>query len=193
MDEVARTPRICWEGSLKIFISVDIEGISGVVHGDMMMPSEREYERGRRLMVNDANAAIEGAISAGADYVLVTDGHGPMRNLKIEDLHSGAHLVSGTGDAKDYCQLEGADSEKFDAAIFVGYHAMAQTYQAIHPHTIAGIAVYELRINGRPHGETGLNAAVLASLGIPTVMLTGDETTCAKHGHSWDRKFKPSP
>ena len=67
-----------------------------------------------------------------------------------------------------------------DAAIFVGYHAMAQTYNAIHPHTIAGVAVYELRINGTPHGETGLNAAVLASLGIPTVMVTGDETTCAE-------------
>jgi D-amino peptidase len=180
MGKTARTPCFCWEELLKVFVSVDIEGISGVVHADMMMPSEREYDRGRRLMVNDANAAIEGAIAAGADYVLVTDGHGPMRNLKIEDLHPGAHLVSGTGDAKDYCQLEGADSEKFDAAIFVGYHAMAQTYQAIHPHTIAGIAVYELRINGKPHGETGLNAAMLASLGIPTVMLTGDETTCAE-------------
>ena len=168
------------EAQVKVFVSVDIEGISGVVHADMMMPSEREYDRGRKLMVNDANAAIEGAIAAGANYVLVADGHGPMRNLKIEDLHSGAHLMTGTADARDYCQLEGADSEAFDAAIFVGYHAMAQTYSAIHPHTIAGAAVYELRINGKPHGETGLNAAVLASLGIPTVMVTGDETTCAE-------------
>jgi D-amino peptidase len=165
---------------VKVYISVDIEGISGVVHADMMMPSEREYDRGRRLMVNDANAAIEGAVAAGADYILVGDGHGPMRNLKIEDLHPAAHLVSGTGDAKEYCQLEGADSEQFDAAIFVGYHAMAKTFNAIHPHTIAGIAVHELRVNGKPHGETGLNAAVLASLGIPTVMLTGDETTCGE-------------
>lgn len=165
---------------MKVFISVDIEGISGVVHADMMMPSEREYDRGRRLMVNDANAAIEGAVAAGADFILVADGHGPMRNLKIEDLHPAAHLVSGTGDAKEYCQLEGADVERFDAAILVGYHAMAKTFNAIHPHTIAGIAVHELRVNGKPHGETGLNAAVLASLGIPTVMLTGDETTCAE-------------
>src|SRR3954452_9338971 len=170
MDEVARTTRICWEGSLKVFVSVDIEGISGVVHGDMMMPSEREYERGRRLMVNDANAAIEGAVAAGADYVLVTDGHGPMRNLKIEDLHPGAHLVTGTGDAKDYCQLEGADSEKFDAAIFVGYHAMAQTYQAIHPHTIAGIAVYEFWIDGRPPGGTGPHERGLASPPPPSAL-----------------------
>lgn len=165
---------------MKVFISVDIEGISGVVHGDMMAPSEREYERGRKLMVNDANAAIEGAVAAGAEYILVADGHGPMRNLKIEDLHPAAHLVSGTGDAKDYCQLEGADTDIFDAAIFVGYHAMAKTFNAIHPHTIAGVAVHELRVNGKPHGETGLNAAILAALDIPTVMVTGDETTCGE-------------
>ncbi len=165
---------------MKVYISVDIEGISGVVHADMMMPGEREYDRGRTLMVNDANAAIEGAVQAGAEYILVADGHGPMRNIRIEDLHPAAHLVTGTADARDYCQIEGADSEPFDAAIFVGYHAMAKTFNAIHPHTIAGAAVYELRINGRPHGETGVNAAVLASLGIPTVMVTGDETTCAE-------------
>jgi D-amino peptidase len=165
---------------VKVYISVDIEGISGVVHADMMMPNEREYDRGRKLMVNDANAAIEGAVQAGADYILVADGHGPMRNLRIEDLHPAAHLMTGTADARDYCQIEGADLESFDAAIFVGYHAMAKTFNAIHPHTIAGAAVYELRINGKPHGETGVNAAVLASLGIPTVMVTGDETTCAE-------------
>lgn len=163
---------------MNVFISVDIEGISGVVHADMMMPGEREYDRGRRLMAGDANAAIEGALEAGAEYILVGDGHGPMRNLRIEDLNPAAHLVSGTGDAKDYCQLEGADSTRFDAALFVGYHAMAKTPKAIHPHTIAGAVVHELRVNGRPHGETGLNAAILASLGIPTMLVTGDATTC---------------
>lgn len=146
----------------------------------MMMPGQTEYGRGRQLMTGDANAAIEGLVQAGAAYVLVADGHGPMRNLLIEDLHAAAELVTGTADAKDYCQLEGADSETFDAAVFVGYHAMAKTHKAIHPHTIAGIAVHELRVNGRPHGETGLNATILASLGIPTIMVTGDATTCAE-------------
>ncbi|MDQ3512998.1 MAG: M55 family metallopeptidase [Chloroflexota bacterium] len=162
---------------MNVYVSVDIEGITGVVHGDMMMAGQPEYGRGRSLMMGDANAAVEGLVRAGAELVLVGDGHGPMRNLLIEDLHPGAQLVSGSGDAKDFCQLEGADSDRFDAAVFVGYHAMAKTFKAIHPHTIAGIAVSELRINGRPHGETGLNAAVLASLGIPTVMVTGDATT----------------
>ncbi len=165
---------------INVYVSVDIEGITGVVHGDMMMPDGREYDRGRRLMTGDANAAVEGLVRAGADYVLVNDSHGPMRNLLVEEMHPGAHLLSGSGEAKEFCQLEGADGDRFDAAVFVGYHAMAKAPKAIHPHTIAGAAVAELRINGRPHGETGLNAAVLAALGIPTVMVTGDGTTIAE-------------
>jgi D-amino peptidase len=165
---------------LNVYVSVDIEGITGVVHGDMMMAGQPEYGRGRKLMMGDANAAITGLVAAGAQSILVNDGHGPMRNLLIEDLHSAAELVSGSGDAKVFCQLEAADSQQFDSAVFIGYHAMARTENAIHPHTIAGAAVSELRINGRPHGETGLNAAVLASLGIPTVLVTGDQMTTAE-------------
>ncbi|MGI8688708.1 MAG: M55 family metallopeptidase [Thermomicrobiales bacterium] len=165
---------------MNVYVSVDIEGITGVIHADMMMPGQREYDRGRRLMTQDANAAIEGLVQAGAEFILVNDGHGPMRNLLFEEMHPAAHLLSGTGDAKDHCQLEMADSRSFDAAVFVGYHAMARTPKAIHPHTIAGAVVSELRINGRPHGETGLNAAVLGAMGIPVVMLTGDTTTVAE-------------
>ncbi len=165
---------------MNVYVSVDIEGISGVVHGDMMMAKEREYDRGCRLMTADANAAIQGLVEAGAEYILVNDSHGPMRNLLIEEIHPRAHLLSGSGNAKDYCQLEAADSAPFAAAVFVGYHAMAKTPKAIHPHTIAGATVAELRLNGRPHGETGLNAAVLASLGIPTIFVSGDTTTVAE-------------
>src|SRR4051812_38333644 len=119
---------------MNVYVSVDIEGITGVVHRDMMGPGERNYDRGCRLMTGDANAAIEGLVRAGADYILVSDGHGPMRNLIIEELHPAAHLIMGSGNAKDACQLEGADERAFDAAVFIGYHAMAQTYKAIAPH-----------------------------------------------------------
>lgn len=162
---------------MNVYISVDMEGITGIVHGDMMGAEGREYDRGRRLMTGDANAAVEGAAKAGADYILVADGHGPMRNMFFEDMHPACSLMTGSADARDHCQLEGADSRTFDAAIFVGYHAMAKAYRAVHPHTIAGAAIHELRVNGRPHGETGLNAAILGSLGIPVVMVTGDTTT----------------
>jgi D-amino peptidase len=160
---------------VKVFVSVDIEGISGVVHGDFMMPGKNDYLLGRRLMTEDANAAIQGLVEAGADYILVNDGHGPMRNILIEELHPAAHLVSGSGDAKDYCQLEGADLIDFDAAVCIGYHAMAGTTKAIHPHTIAGGIVAEIRLNDCPHGELGLNAAILGYLGIPTIMVSGDQ------------------
>ena len=165
---------------MNVYVSVDMEGITGITHGDMMMSGQPEYNRGRKLMTEDANAAVEGIQQAGAEYILVNDSHGPMRNMFFEDMHEAAHLITGSGDAKPHCQLEAADSREFDCAVFVGYHAMARTWEAIHPHTIAGAAVSELRINGRPHGETGLNAAVLASLGIPTVMVTGDTTTVAE-------------
>jgi D-amino peptidase len=157
-----------------------MEGITGIVHRDMLGSDQREYDRGRRLMTADANATVEGLVQAGADYILVCDGHGPMRNLIFEDMHPKAHLLTGSGNAKDHCQIEAADSRKFDAAVLVGYHAMAKTPRAIAPHTIAGGAVAELRINGRPHGETGLNAAVLGSLGIPVIMVTGDTTTMSE-------------
>jgi D-amino peptidase len=165
---------------MNVFVSVDIEGITGVVHGEMMMPTGREYDRGRRLMTADTNAAIEGLVQAGAEYILVNDGHGPMRNLLIEELHPAVYLVTGSGDARDLCQLEGVNTGTFDLAVFIGYHAQARTPKAIHPHTIAGAVVGELRINGRPHGETGLNSAVLASLGIPTTLVTGDAATVAE-------------
>lgn len=168
------------ENAVNVFVSVDIEGVSGVAHGDMMMPDAREYDRGRRLMTRDANAAIEGLVKAGADYILVNDGHGPMRNLLVEEIHPAAHLLSGSGAAKEWCQLEGAADRPFDAAVFVGYHAMADTPKAIHPHTIAGGVVSQLRLNGKPHGETGLNAAILGSLGIPTVLVSGDAATMAE-------------
>ncbi len=165
------------ENLLNIYMSVDMEGITGIVHRDMLGSDQREYDRGRRLMTDDANAAIEGLVQAGADYILVNDGHGPMRNLIFEKMHPSCHLLTGSGNAKDHCQVEAADSRKFDAAVLVGYHSMAKTPKAIAPHTIAGVAVAELRINGRPHGETGLNAAVLGSMGIPVIMVTGDSTT----------------
>jgi D-amino peptidase len=165
---------------MNVYVSVDMEGITGIVHRDMLGSDQREYDRGRRLMTADANATVEGLVQAGADYILVCDGHGPMRNLIFEDMHPKAHLLTGSGNAKDHCQIEAADSRKFDAAVLVGYHAMAKTPRAIAPHTIAGGAVAELRINGRPHGETGLNAAVLGSLGIPVIMVTGDTTTMSE-------------
>src|SRR5690606_42092158 len=126
---------------MKVYMSVDIEGITGVVHGDMMMSTEREYDRGRKLMTGDANAAIEGLVQAGATDILVSDGDGPMRNILIEDLHPAARLMTGAGEARDACQLEGAGSERYDCAVLIGYHPRAKTPRPGRPHTITAAAV----------------------------------------------------
>jgi D-amino peptidase len=158
---------------MKIFVSVDMEGITGIVHSDQIMPDGREFERGRRLMSSDVNAAIDGAVRAGATEILVNDSHAIMRNILLEELKQPARLITGAPSAKDMCQLQGLD-ESFDAAFFIGYHARADTFGAILSHTIASSAVAELRINGRPYGETGLNASVAGHFGVPVTLVSGD-------------------
>lgn len=155
---------------MKVFISADMEGISGVVASPQTGPEGQEYERARRLMTGEVNAAVEGALVAGATEVLVNDAHGSMRNILIEDLHPAARLVSGS--PKPLSMMQGID-EGFDAAFFVGYHAQAGTAHSVLDHTYAGI-VYQVCLDGRPMGETGLNAALAGYFGVPVVLLTGD-------------------
>jgi D-amino peptidase len=163
----------------KVYISVDMEGITGIVHSDQLNSQGRDYERGRRLMTGDANAAIAGAFDAGATEVVVGDGHGPMRNLLIDEIDSRCRLVTGAGISKPMCQLEGVD-DSFDAAFFVGYHARASASPAVAHHTLMGAAISEVRLDGRVSGETGINASVLGALGVPVVMVSGDQTLAAE-------------
>ncbi|HEX6433149.1 MAG TPA: M55 family metallopeptidase, partial [Gemmatimonadales bacterium] len=143
---------------MRVYISVDMEGIAGVVHEDQTDPTDArhaaEYNRFRRLMTTEANAAIVGALDAGATRVLVNDSHWDMRNLLAEDLHPAAELLSGS--PKRLSMVEGIDGG-FDAALFIGYHAMAGTRDAIIDHTYTS-RVYQARINGQPVGELALNA-----------------------------------
>lgn len=165
---------------MKVYISVDMEGIAGVVHEDQTNPVDprcaAEYARFRRLMTAEANAAIAGARDAGATSVLVNDSHWQMRNLLAEELHEGAELVSG--DPKPWSMMEGIDSA-FAAAFFVGYHARAGTARAILDHTYSD-RVYEVRLNGRPVGEAGLNAALAGAHGVPVALVTGDAALAAE-------------
>jgi len=156
---------------MRVFISADMEGISGIVAGQQTGPEGQEYERARRLMTGEVNAAIEGALAAGATDILVNDAHGSMRNILLEDLHPAARLISGW--PKPLSMMQGID-EGVDAAFFVGYHAQAGTLHSTLDHTYAGI-VYQVCLNGRPVGETGLNAALAGYFGVPVVLLTGDK------------------
>ncbi len=165
---------------MRVYISVDMEGVAGVVHEDQTDPIETrhagEYNRMRRLMTSEANAAIAGAIDAGATRVLVNDSHWQMRNLLAEELHPSAELLAGGPKLRS--MMEGIELG-FDAAMFVGYHAMAGTPHATIDHTYAGL-VHEARLNGRPVGELGINAALAGSYGVPVSMVSGDQALAAE-------------
>ena len=165
---------------MRVYISIDMEGVAGVVHEDQTDPIESshagEYNRFRRLMTNEANAAIAGALEAGATGVVVNDSHWLMRNLLAEELNPVAELLSGG--PKRLSMVEGIDGG-FEAAMFVGYHARAGTRHATIDHTYTS-RVYEARINGEPVGELALNAAMAGVHGVPVALVSGDQALAAE-------------
>jgi len=165
---------------VRIYISVDMEGIAGVVHESQTDPTNpavaAEYGRFRRLMTGEANAAVEGALAAGATKVVVNDSHWLMRNLIAEELHEAAELLSG--DPKPDSMVQGID-DGFDAALFIGYHARAGTRNAILDHTYAD-RIHDVRLNGRPVGELGINAALAGVHGVPVALVSGDSALAAE-------------
>jgi D-amino peptidase len=160
---------------LKVYISADMEGITGVVHADQTSPGTAEYAAACKWMVEDVNAAVEGALRGGATDVVVNDSHGSMRNIDPSELHPKAVLISGS--PKPLSMMQGID-DSFDAVLFVGYHAGAGTQDAILDHTISGGVVRGVRVNGVELPELGLNAAIAGVYGVPVVFISGDVAVC---------------
>jgi D-amino peptidase len=160
----------------KVYISVDLEGISGINADDQTAAGQPEYSRGRKLMAEDANAAIRGAFDGGATVVLVNDSHGSQRNLLPEDLDPRAGLI--THSFKRHGMMEGLD-DTFAAVIFVGYHAKADSPRGLFAHTGSGV-VRDLQINGKSVGEGGMNALLAAWYGVPVVSVSGDDVAVAE-------------
>jgi D-amino peptidase len=160
------------ESAMRVYISVDMEGIAGVVHWADTRLEGVEYERARQWMTGEANAAIEGALAAGATEVVVNDSHGHMRNLLAEQLNPEAWLVRGS--PKPGCMMEGLQPG-FDAAFLVGYHALAGTGGAVLNHSFSGSAITSMKLNGLLVGEVGFNAAFAGALGVPIALVTGDD------------------
>lgn len=160
----------------KVFVSVDMEGIWGVVHSEQVSPGG-DYGHARRWMAGDVNAVVAGLIDAGATDIVVNDSHGGMRNLVADEVNPKASLT--TGSPKPLSMMQGIDAS-FDAVVFVGYHAKAGTAPAILDHTISSASVRAIRINGRELPEMGINAAIAGYYGVPVVMLSGDTETCAQ-------------
>ncbi len=156
---------------MKVYISCDMEGISGVVNDEQTRMGNKEYERARKFMTEEVNAAIEGALVGGATEIVVNDAHGEGRSILIEGLNPKAQLISGC--PRPWGMMQGID-RTFDAAFFIGYHAQAGTKDSVIAHTMTG-RIYQVRLNGEPIGETGLNAALAGYFGLPVVLVTGDK------------------
>jgi D-amino peptidase len=162
---------------MKILIACDMEGISGVVHWDQVMPGSAEYPRFQAIMTGDVNAAVRGALAGGADEVVVTDGHNTGRNILIEELDSRARL--NCSNASPLAMVQGIE-DSVDGLIFIGYHAQVGTQNAILEHTWSSSRVAGLWVNGNPFGEIGLNAALGGHFSAPALMISGDQSACAE-------------
>ena len=156
---------------LKVFISVDMEGLAGVVAGSDVSSSGPDYAHFRAIMAAETNAAIDGAFRAGATEVLVRDSHGAKTNLLPNDLDPRARLLRGQSIGPKN-MMEGIDST-FAAVVFIGYHAKAGTPNAILEHTSTGNVV-DFTINGVSLPEGGYNALVAGLYGVPVVFVAGD-------------------
>ncbi len=166
---------------MHVLISMDMEGCAGVVHTDQTRRGGNDYERARRWMTGEANAAALGAFDAGAAHVTVNDSHADMRNLLIDDLDPRIRVISGS--LKPLSMAEGVARLRPDAMFFVGYHGGAGTAASVLDHTYYGAVVGEVRIragdvstgDGEWTDEAGINALVAGECGVPIALVTGDE------------------
>lgn len=160
------------QARLKVFISVDMEGLAGVVTGSDVSPTGPDYAHFRAIMAAETNAAVDGAFRAGATEVLVRDSHGSKQNLLPGDVDARARLLRGQGTGPKN-MMEGID-KTFDAVVFIGYHAKAGTPNAILEHTSTGNVV-DFSINGVSLPEAGYNAMVAGLYDVPVVFIAGDK------------------
>lgn len=165
---------------MRIYISVDMEGLAGVAHPhqvsfDATSPDRTDYDRCRALMAGEANAAITAAFDAGAAEVVVNDSHWNMRNLRAEDLDPRARLIVGDKPLSMTQGIGEAGDLAFDAACFVGYHAGAGHPTGVIAHTYSSATIMEVRVNGVPHNEAGLNAVRLGHHRVPVALVVGDD------------------
>lgn len=156
---------------MRILISADCEGITGITSTNELLFGRPHYEFMRGMMTDDINAAIEGAYAGGASEVVVNDSHWTMTNVQIERLDPRADLIKGFH--KHLCMVEGVQDA--EAVFFLGYHARTGDSDAVGNETILGREIVEIRMNGKPVGESEINAAVCGEFGVPVVFASGDD------------------
>ncbi len=162
---------------LKVFISVDMEGISGVVNWDDVTVGGTDYGLFRRLMTAETNAAIQGALEAGATEIVVRDAHDTGRNILPDLLRPEAQLIRDWSYGP-LSMMEGLD-KTFDAVIFIGYHARASTPDAVLKHTMT-TKLLDVIINGKKMPEAGINGLIAGMFDVPVVLISGDKAIAAQ-------------
>ncbi|MEV5238628.1 M55 family metallopeptidase [Streptomyces cinnamoneus] len=160
---------------MKILISADMEGATGVTWPADVLPGTPQWERCRQMFTSDVNAAIAGFFDGGADAVLVNEAHWSMRNLLLEKLDERAEML--TGRHKPLGMVEGVQHGDVDGVAFLGYHAAAGA-EGVLAHTYLANSVVGVRVSGRRASEGLLNSLVVAEYGVPVVLVTGDDRTC---------------
>jgi D-amino peptidase len=164
---------------LKVYISADMEGITGVASADQLGPASFEYQRAREWMTAEVIAAIQGAREAGATEFLISDSHGNGQSLLIDRLPTDLPVRIVRSFPRPLGMMEGIDSS-FAAAIFIGYHTSTSSLTGVRAHTMSSALLTRISMNGASQSEAGINAAIAAHYGVPVVMITGDDQIVAE-------------
>jgi D-amino peptidase len=162
---------------LKVHISVDMEGLTGTVTSDQLGPSGFEYAKFREIMTREALAAVTAAKAAGATEIVVADSHGNGENLLIEQFPPDVRIVRSW--PRPLAMMAGLD-KTFDAAVFIGYHASTHNPQGVRAHTFSSATLTRVALNGVEVTEAAWNAATAGELGVPVVMMSGDDAAIAE-------------
>lgn len=162
---------------LKVYISVDMEGVAGTVTADQLGPSGFEYARFREFMTREALAAVNAAKEAGATEILVSDSHGNGENLLIELFPPDVRIIRSW--PRHLSMMAGVD-ESFDAVIFIGYHASTNNPVGVRAHTFSSARLTRVAVNGTIVTEGAWNAAIAGHFNVPVVMISGDDAAIAE-------------
>jgi D-amino peptidase len=161
---------------LKVYILTDLEGVSGISDFERQCwPHSPDFAQAQALLTGEVNAAVQGAVEAGASQVLVCDAHYQGHNILFERLHPAAELIQGSMRPHWLPWIE----EEFDAFIQLGAHAMAGTPHAALCHSME-LDIVRITMNGQIIGEIGMAAAAAGSLGMPTILVSGDQAAVAE-------------
>ena len=158
---------------MKVWMSLDMEGVAGIVDWDQCRPGSQSYSLGCQLLQAEVNAAIDGAIAGGATEIVLNDSHSSMANLDPRLIAGNAQYISGRH--KPMYMMQGLDAS-YDAVFFISYHG-SMSSSAVLSHTYNPRAIADVTLNGTVVGESGINALVAQAYGVPIVLITGDQTT----------------